>query len=1537
MSATSQTLRACLAIQILLLAPAASSRAQEPAPFGLDQRPSNTTCLAWDRPTAGASVSFQRVYNQVFSSNGVNNLTVLIQAPNDPSEWIFATRDGLVGRFENVQGVTDWTEMVDLSGTVTTPPDGGLVGFAFHPDYPADPRVFLNYSAAPTGGEDADIIISSMETPDGGATIDPSTEVILIRQSRGTYHQGGFIEFDGDGMLMFSIGDGTSQGDPLGWAQNRDDYRGSVMRIDVDSAFPYSIPADNPYAFSGGSPLPEIWAYGFRNPFRGDIDQDTQQLWIADVGYTQWEEVSLVTRGGNHGWNIKEGSTRCQSQVYGSCNDPTLIDPVVDYQHTNGNCAVIGGYVYRGTAIPSLQGKFLFADFCTSKVSAVDYDENGDPFEAQLLAGGSGLGGVRTFGQDAAGEVYVVTTNQIHKVMPAGPPPTTGPPPRLSQTGCFDPFDPTEPDPALIPFDLNARLWSDGASKRRWMALPDGATIDVAPDGDFLFPPGTILWKEFSFDGAPVETRAFVRHDDGIWAGYSYEWIGSDAFLLPAGKVKPLPNGIDYTYPSRAECLRCHTDVANFSLGPELAQLNRDGIYPQTNRISNQLATLDHIGLLTDGLPSPVEDIPTYAEITDTHRPLATRARSYLHTNCSGCHRGEGVTQVQIDFRYGASRAGMKVCNVDPSFGDLGISGAKILSPGNPLQSIFRARHASTDPLVRMPPLATRVVNDPAIALFDAWISSSGVCNTEVDTDGDGAPDDADNCVDVPNPNQSDNDRDGLGDLCDPDQGGDTDFDGDGLTETEELAIGTDPNNPDTDGDHVSDGDEVAAGTDPLDPTSFPVATDPSLLVRYEFQSDAGSTVLDASGSGNHAACSPGLTCPAFTPNDGQPPGAYDFSGNGNYIELPNESAFDFTTQFSVSLWMKSANPGNPWAQLIGKGDSAWGIERQLSTNRLSFTTFAPSADNMVGSTNVFDGQWHHIAVVYDGSRKVLYVDGAVDAQEPYSATLNTNNINVRLGFNSEYSAGQYDGLLDDVRVYDRPLSQTEVQGLMVPSDPPVVTIQSPAPGSLFRAGESVSFSADATDTEDGVLPSSAFSWEVLLREGGSTRSVLSLNGARAGSFSVPVTGLGITGTLQYEVRVTVADSDGTSATASRTLDPDEVTLTIDTAPSGLIVDVDGAPRATPIALDTLIGYQHLIAAPNAGAGNQVYIFDAWSDGGAQNHTISVPALPTSFVASYTVSTLEPDQDQDGDGLLNGFEILFGFDPFDPSDAALDSDGDSLTNLDEQELGTDPTQADSDGDGLNDAQELTIGTDPNDPDSDTDTFSDGEEVAAGTDPLDSASFPDASDPSLLAWYTFASDGAGVVTDASGNGNDASCTPGGTCPTFSAGDGRPPGAYDFAGNGNYIQLPNESAFDFTTQFSVSFWMKSSNAGNPWAQLVGKGDSAWGIERQLSSNNLSFTTFAPFPDNMVGSTNVFDGQWHHIVAVYDGSRKVLYVDGAVDAQETYSSTLSTNNLQVRLGFNTEYPMGQYDGLLDDVRIFSRNLNQADVAEILSESVP
>jgi hypothetical protein len=324
------------------------------------------------------------------------------------------------------------------------------------------------------------------------------------------------------------------------------------------------------------------------------------------------------------------------------------------------------------------------------------------------------------------------------------------------------------------------------------------------------------------------------------------------------------------------------------------------------------------------------------------------------------------------------------------------------------------------------------------------------------------------------------------------------------------------------------------------------------------------------------------------------------------------------------------------------------------------------------------------------------------------------------------------------------------------------------------------------------------------------------------------VSGFGLSENLHFEIRVTVTDSDGLTDVDSVTVIPNRVALTFDTVPSGLILYLDGIQTVTPFAIDSVVGYRHVIEASDAG---ELFSFDSWSDGGAQAHTINAPASATSFIATYMEAEL--------------------------------------------------------------------------------------------------------DPSLVAWYEFSTDGGSAILDSSGNGSDAACSLGLTCPAFTSTEGQGPGSYDFSGNGNYIELPSESAFDFTTQFSVSLWMKSANPQNAWAQLIGKGDSAWSIERQSSTNQVSFTTFAPSADNMVGSTNVFDGQWHHIAVVYDGAQKTLYVDGQVDAQETYSATVRTNDLHVRLGYNSEYQSGQYDGLLDDVRIFSRPLAQAEIQQIVAEA--
>ncbi|MEQ9561772.1 MAG: LamG-like jellyroll fold domain-containing protein, partial [Woeseiaceae bacterium] len=845
----------------------------------------------------------------------------------------------------------------------------------------------------------------------------------------------GYMIFDRDGYLNFGIGDITEQGDPNGNGQNMNTVAGKVIRIDVDrseNGKPYAIPDDNPYKGSGGSPLEEIYASGLRNPYKGDMDPVSYDAMVGDVGWTRWEEVSRITKGANLGWNVKEGF-ECRNQTYGSCSDPTLVDPLVAFPHSGGKCAVIGGYFYRGSLIPELQGKFFYGDFCTGMIAIVDFDESGQPFERKLINEGQGAGNIHGWGKNADGEIFMLSGTNIHAVLPneatTGP---AGPAQVLSETGCFETTDPSVPTQGLVPFAVSAELWTDGATKKRWIALPDSGQIDILPDGDFDFPDGTVLVKEFSIDGQRVETR-LLQNYNGSWNGFSYEWIGTEAYLLPDAKEKQLPNGQIYRFPSRGECLRCHTSAANIALGPSIEQLNADFVYSSTNRVSNQLETLEHIGMLSTPLPDEVENLPATVGLDDVHHSATLRARSYLHANCSGCHRGEGPTQSQMDMRFTTPRLSMNVCGVVPSFGNLGIPNAQLLKPGVVNESLIHVRDESRDPLVQMPPLGTKIQHAAGLSAIADWLITPTVCDIVVDADADNIPDDVDNCPTVSNSSQFDVDQDGVGDACDSS----IDSDNDGLTDDQELLLGTDPNNPDSDGDGYSDGDEVSAGTDPLDSSDFPSTGDPDLVAWYRFDSDAGGLILDSSGNGNNGSCNPGSSCGTFVSSDGKPDGSYDLVGDGNWVQISNEQNFDFAMNFTVAFWMRSDDLGRTWAQLVGKGDSAWSIDRRSNTNQLQFTTWSSGPNELVGTTNVADGQWHHIVAVYDGTRKILYVDGVIDAQVNYTGSVNTNNVQVRLGFNAEYSTGQYSGLIDDVRIYKRSLTQPEVAALMSPGTAP--------------------------------------------------------------------------------------------------------------------------------------------------------------------------------------------------------------------------------------------------------------------------------------------------------------------------------------------------------------------------------------------------------------------------------------------------------------------------------------------------------------------
>lgn len=305
----------------------------------------------------------------------------------------------------------------------------------------------------------------------------------------------------------------------------------------------------------------------------------------------------------------------------------------------------------------------------------------------------------------------------------------------LSQTGCVDPQNPTQGASALIPYEINVPLWSDGAVKHRWMALPEGESINIDENGDWFFPVGSVLVKQFSIAGQVVETRLLMYHDNGTWAGYSYEWneAGTQATLVDAaGKIRTLSNGQSWYYPGRMACFNCHTAAAGRTLGPENPQMNRLFTYPSTGITANQITTLFSIGVLGQDPGNP-ETIASFfdweAGVFPEAFQLEGTARAYLHTNCSFCHRPGGPGGGNEDFRYQTPLAQMNSCDEPPLINDLGITNAKLIAPGDPDHSIVPFRMGSLEGGVRMPPLATFVVDDAGLKLIRDWITQLTSCN----------------------------------------------------------------------------------------------------------------------------------------------------------------------------------------------------------------------------------------------------------------------------------------------------------------------------------------------------------------------------------------------------------------------------------------------------------------------------------------------------------------------------------------------------------------------------------------------------------------------------------------------------------------------------------------------------------------------------------------------------------------------------------------------------------------------------------------
>jgi uncharacterized repeat protein (TIGR03806 family) len=404
-----------------------------------------------------------------------------------------------------------------------------------------------------------------------------------------------------------------------------------------------------------------------------------------------------------------------------------MLPPIAQYSHELGQ-SVTGGYVYRGTAVPGLIGRYVFADFVSGRIWHIPNDT------APTLTMDEGLDtplNVASFAEDATGELYVVNIQgNLHRITGSTGSTVGGVATQLSATGCVDPANPTMPVSGLIPYAPNAPFWSDGAAKERWIGLPDGQNILVGAEGDWDFPNGTVLVKNFRLDDRLIETRLFMRHPDGVWAGYSYEWNaqGNDATLVRGGKRVTIGTHT-WTYPSEAQCMQCHTEAAGRSLGLETRQLAFNITYPQTGRDAHQLLTLNAINTLSPPIADPAAEIP-YSNPTGTAGSLGERARSYLHTNCSQCHRPGGPTTSNMDLRYATTLATTNACDAPPGLGDLGIANARLIAPGAADRSVIPARMNLRDNPNAMPPTDLSVrVDAEGVQLIRDWINSLASCN----------------------------------------------------------------------------------------------------------------------------------------------------------------------------------------------------------------------------------------------------------------------------------------------------------------------------------------------------------------------------------------------------------------------------------------------------------------------------------------------------------------------------------------------------------------------------------------------------------------------------------------------------------------------------------------------------------------------------------------------------------------------------------------------------------------------------------------
>ena len=750
------------------------------APLGIRERVPLTTCRVVGSPDPPLPYRPKKAFPEL-------KLTYPIAVDRIPGmeELIVIVQDYSSGPSELKLVIDD--PAVNQAGSFLKMPNGGLAyGLAFHPRFAENGFFYVGWNGAVGDEKKKKCRITrytmTRETP---ITVDPNSSLEIISwESDG--HNGADVTFGLDGMLYVTSGDGTSDSDTNVMGQRLDTLLAKVLRIDVDhpaDGKQYSIPKDNPFLGQEGV-VPETYAYGLRNPWRITTDEKTGHIWVGNNGQDLWEQIFFVRPGDNYGWSVYEGGHEFYPQRKLGPHPHTL--PAADHPHSEAR-SLTGGVVYYGKKLPELVGAYIYGDHSTGRIWGIRHDGQKVTWHKLLADTPFNISG---FGIDSRDELLVLDHQAGGKggVYHLEPTPVEKNPPtfprKLSDSGLFADVAKHVMAPGVIPYSVNSPLWSDGAHKERFLAIPhkegQDMRIGISTNRGWFFPDDTVLVKSFALEDTPgdpaarkwVETRFLVKQQNE-WVGYSYAWNEeqTDAELVDgAGMDRPYTvAGREqvWHYPSRVECMVCHSRAANYVLGLTDLQMNKEHDYGGI--VDNQLRVLESLGMLKvdyrsetiaamkeelksagrdekeieqivgQRTKSPQRPVSSDASMLsrapgkyrrmidpyDDKGPLDLRVKSYLHANCSHCHVEAGGGNAQMELEFSTPLEKMRILDVPPIHHRFGIEDARLIAPGDPDRSMVLRRIAHRGPNTgQMPQVGTNVVDERAVNLLREWIES---------------------------------------------------------------------------------------------------------------------------------------------------------------------------------------------------------------------------------------------------------------------------------------------------------------------------------------------------------------------------------------------------------------------------------------------------------------------------------------------------------------------------------------------------------------------------------------------------------------------------------------------------------------------------------------------------------------------------------------------------------------------------------------------------------------------------------------------